>query len=80
MRLPNDRCLSSLYLQSGLSIHSCCGCAWQMRIDSDRDAKAEIAFDKHLCSHFPVMGNVPRRPRKLHRLPGKLGRMVLTKS
>ena len=63
MRLSDDRRISSLYLPSGLSVHSCCGCAWQMNADNDSETKAEIAFNKHRCEHFPII------IRKLNTLP-----------
>ena len=60
MQLPDQRRFCSLYLPSGLSVHSCCGCAWQMSDDSENEAKAEIAFEMHRCEHFPINSDLHR--------------------
>jgi len=57
MHLLTQRLLAVLYLPSGLSIYSCCGCAWQMSADSETEAKAECAFDSHRCERFPIVSD-----------------------
>ena len=58
MQFPDERGLSSLYLPSGLTVHSCCGCAWQMSVDSGDETKVETAFDAHRCEHFPILSDL----------------------
>ena len=71
MYLSDQRRISSLYFPSGLSVYSCCGCAWQMRIDSEDETKAEIAFGSHHCENFPITSGLLQPLRKLGTIPNK---------
>jgi len=68
MHFTDQRALCSLFLPSGLTVYSCCGCAWQMNVDTGREKKGEAAFQAHHCQKFPRTRDL-RRATKLDTLP-----------
>src|SRR5271166_198591 len=56
MYFPAQRLLCPIALPRGLTVYSCCGCAWFLSVESDDPAGPE-AFETHRCEDFPIVSD-----------------------
>jgi hypothetical protein len=76
MHFIHHRALCSLYLPSGLTVYSCCGCRWQMDIHPGREQKGEAAFNAHCCEDTPKTRHLLQPAKKVEAASARSPRLA----